>query len=42
MLENIWNLALTWPDLVRYGLAWLVCTALVVFWYWVMSRIGTF
>lgn len=42
MLHNIWDLALTWPDLIRFGLTWGGCALLVLFWYYVISRIGTF
>ncbi len=42
MLHNIFDLSLSWQDLVRFGVTWVFCTVLVVFWYWVLSRIGTF
>lgn len=42
MLHNVWDLAITWQDLVRFALTWVFCAGLVYFWYWVMSRIGTF
>jgi len=31
-----------WQDLVRYGIAWGLMGAILYFWYWVLSRIGTF
>lgn len=32
----------TLSDLLRFSITWLVCAGLVFFWYWVLSRIGTF
>ncbi|MFB4295126.1 hypothetical protein [Actinomadura sp. NTSP31] len=42
MLHNVWDLSISWQDLVRFALTWVFCVALVYFWYWVLSRIGTF
>jgi hypothetical protein len=29
-------------EILRLGFAWGVCAVVVVFWYYVMSRLGTF
>jgi hypothetical protein len=42
VLHHLWDLALTWQDLLRFAITWGACTGLVAFWYWIMSRIGTF
>jgi 4-amino-4-deoxy-L-arabinose transferase-like glycosyltransferase len=29
-------------EILRLGLAWAICTVVVVFWYYIMSRLGSF
>lgn len=31
-----------WQEIVRLATAWGGMCAVIVFWYWIMSRIGTF
>jgi len=31
-----------WQEILRLAFAWGVCAAVVGFWYYVMSRIGSF
>lgn len=31
-----------WQDIVRLFLAWGGVIAIIAFWYWIMSNIGTF
>jgi hypothetical protein len=29
-------------EILSLGIAWGICTAVVAFWYYIMSRLGTF